>query len=176
VGVADLDRAAVVRRLQASYGAGQTVAVADATPTDAERLRVLVGHDGPAKWAAGVPRAALVAFRRVAIDENRAQSETTVVMPRQQTATIGVAAAAGRREADRRVLERLTTVFAASPVVSDATGGPSNLLNLTTAYVSRAIQSNSNGDEVQVVNTAYGARSFLNQSDFYYVLQEADFH
>ena len=71
VGAADLDREAVVRRLRASYEAGQTVALADATPGDAERLRVLVGHDGPARWAADVPRAALVAFRKVAIDGAR---------------------------------------------------------------------------------------------------------
>jgi len=135
-----------------------------------------VGHDSPARWAEGAPSAALVAFRKVAGDGNRAQSETTVVMPRQAATIAGDSAAAGNRAADRRVLERLTMVFAASPMVVDPPGGPSNLLNLTTSYVSRAIQSNANGDEVQVVNTVYGARSFLNQSDFFYVFQEADFH
>lgn len=173
VGVADLDSETVIRRLRASYEAGETVALAGAGPGDAERLRVLVGHDSLAQWAAEIPRAALVAFRKVAIDGGRTQSETTVVMPRQAA---GVSAAAGHRAADRRVLERLTTVFAASPMVADPPGGPSNLLNLTTSSVSRAIQSNANGDEVQVVNTVYGARSFLNQSDFFYVFQEADFH
>lgn len=176
VGVADLDRPGIVGRLRASYDAGQTVALTDATPADAERFRVLVGHDVPARWSASVPKVALVAYRKSAIDGNRSQDETTVVLPRQATTTAPARAAAGNREADRRVLERLTTVFAAAPVVALASGDPSNLLDLTTAYVSRAIQSDSDGDEVQVVNTAYGARSFLNRSDFFYVFQEADFH
>ena len=62
VGAADLDRPGVVQRLRASYDAGQTVAVANATPGDAERLRALVGHDSPAQWSAAVPRAALDAL------------------------------------------------------------------------------------------------------------------
>jgi hypothetical protein len=176
VGAADLDRPAVVRRLIESYDAGQTVALANATPDDAERLRAIVGHDSPARWAEDVPMAALVAFRKVALDGGRSQSETTVVMPRQAAPVTKAAAAAGKREADRRELERLTTVFAASPVVAEAPGGSSNLLNLTRSYISRNIQTDVFGNEIQVVNTAYGARSFLNKSDFFYVFQEADFH
>jgi len=43
--------------------------------------------------------------------------------------------------------------------------------------VSRNIQTDGLGNEIQVVNTAYGARAFSpNNNDFYYVFQEADFH
>src|SRR5205807_2278332 len=30
------------------------------------------------------------------------------------------------------------------------------------------------GDAVQIVDTVYGVRSFMNQADFFYVLQETD--
>lgn len=180
VGAADLDDGGVVAQLRASYAAGQTVAITNATPREAERLRVLVGQDAPVGWAADIPRADLVAFRKSAIDGSRSQSEATVVLPRVD-ATPGTAlsareARAGRNEADAGLLGRLTTVFAATPTVAAPPSGVPNLLNLTSVYESKSIQTDTIGDQLQVVNQVYGARSFLNSSDFYYVLQEVDLH
>ncbi len=42
--------------------------------------------------------------------------------------------------------------------------------------MSHAIQTDYYGNQVQIVNSVWAARSFLNSADLYYVLQETDYH
>lgn len=82
--------------------------------------------------------------------------------------------------ADTTDLQALNRVFSATPVVPETAprvgdSPQQNLIDIAESYESHAIQTDSNDNQVQLVNTVWAARSFLNSSDFYYVLQEADF-
>lgn len=80
--------------------------------------------------------------------------------------------------ADSNDIKALSRVFSARPhLPAPPPGDPQqNLINLAESYESHAVQTDSSyGDQVQLVNIAYAARSFLNSSDFYYVLQESSY-
>lgn len=84
-----------------------------------------------------------------------------------------------RREvADRQDLEALRDrVFAAEPELSLLpTDSPEqNLTDLTQAYNTHTIQSDSHGNQVQIWNSVWAVRSFQNSADYYYVYQELDY-
>jgi hypothetical protein len=83
--------------------------------------------------------------------------------------------------ADRNDIEALGRVFSATAVVPEpppqlqSGNQQQNLLEIAESYETHAVQSDSFGDQAQVVNTVWSVRSFLNSADFYYVLQEADY-
>ena len=84
----------------------------------------------------------------------------------------------GERRADNGAIEWLSRVFSGTPVLPDPTPGDSpenNLINLANSYESSAIATDTNGNETQIVNWVWSARSFQDQQDLYYVLQEVDF-
>jgi hypothetical protein len=81
--------------------------------------------------------------------------------------------------ADSNDIEALSKIFSATPDVPEPPPGGNpqqNLLQLAESYESHAIQSDSYGNQVQLVNTVWAARSFLNPTDLYYLLQEVDYH
>ena len=86
-----------------------------------------------------------------------------------------------RAIADRNDIEALGRVFSATAVVPEpppqlqSGDQQQNLLEIAESYETHAVQSDSFGDQAQVVNTVWSVRSFLNSADFYYVLQEADY-
>ena len=86
-----------------------------------------------------------------------------------------------RAIADRNDIDALGRVFSATAVVPEpppqlqSGNQQQNLLEIAESYETHAVQSDSFGDQAQVVNTVWSVRSFLNSADFYYVLQEADY-
>jgi hypothetical protein len=174
VGAADLQDPQVVDLLKQSYGEGQTVALADATDADADQLRQLLGYEGKAEWPADVPKAALVAFRETDLGV-RTHHSMDVILPRELSPRLG---AAGRRASDERMIGVLSRLFSATPVVPGASPGSSpmnNLLEVADSYQTSMVGTGQYGDQVQIVNSIWAARSFLNSEDLYYVLQEVDY-
>jgi hypothetical protein len=84
-----------------------------------------------------------------------------------------------RRLADRNDIQALSRIFSATAFVPPRSLEDSpqqNLINLAESYQSHAIASDSYGNQVQLVNSVWAVRSFMNSADLYYVLQEADYH
>jgi hypothetical protein len=83
-----------------------------------------------------------------------------------------------QRAADAADVKALERVFSATPVVPGKPPGADtqNLINLAESYESHGVQTDSNGNQVQLINTVWAARSFLNSADFYCVNQEVDYN
>lgn len=171
VSAADLRRPGVGAALRRAYATGRTVALADATPKAAERLRTLLGQPSSVTFPDGMTRAALIAFRRVQVD-GRTQFNTDLLGPRPAAARVKALGTGPTLAATMldRVLDPSPAVakFPASGAVDN------NLLNATTSYESSALVTNNIGDETQVIDMVWNARAFDLQQDFYYVLQETD--
>ena len=183
VGPAELLDDAIVDLLSRSYQAGHTIALAGAEATDAELLRRLLGHTSGASWDAGIPQADLIAYRRAIRPDGQLHESTSILVPRQAVEGLSRAEARrGRREADMLAVEALSGVFSGTPVLTDSDGVCMNvspeqcLQTLASSYESKTLASNTAGMQVQLVNSVWGARSFQNQEDLFYVLQEIDYH
>jgi hypothetical protein len=184
VGPADLFTASIIDQLRAAYEAGQGVALTNATQASIERLHDLLEHRGSAQAPPDVASADLVAFRKAFRADGQLHSSSHVLLPRTTAAgTMGVLTTKDKdrqqrqRIADANDVKALQRIFSATAVVPSEPPGDDqqNLVNLAESYVSHGIQSDTNGDQVQLVNTVWAARSFLNSSDFYYINQEADY-
>jgi hypothetical protein len=187
VGGTDLLDAGLVDVLRTAYQAGHTIALASAGATDGELLRALLGHTSGGRWDASIAQADLVAFRRAPRPGGRTHESTAVLLPRVAVELPRAQARRGQREADMRAIEWLSGVFSGTPVVPElASVGdgacltvvpPSQCLQtLADSYQSSVVQSNTSGDQVQTVNSVWALRSFMNQVDLYYILQEVDYH
>ncbi|MDX2035589.1 MAG: hypothetical protein SFX72_02970 [Isosphaeraceae bacterium] len=169
IAASDLRDARTVELIKASYAGGHTVALARARVADAEALARLLGDPRPVNLPNGLPRADLVAFRKSAAGGLPTFEISTLVPVFDRLPTQTAVRAA--RATDREYLGR---VF--SPVHQvkgrQAFGDPSDdLTALASAYVS-TIKYDGNTGTTQIVTTVYSARSFSQQSDYYYVLQE----
>ena len=178
VGAADLVHEHVADFLKASYRAGHAITLTGPHAAEAEQLRLLLGHSSGVNWDASIARVELVAFRRATRPDGRLHESVTTVFPRAAVELPPDQARHGRRKADARTIAWLSGVFSGTPVVPDPAprdNGPvQNLLALADSYQSSAIQSDDAGNSVQAVNSLWSVRSFQNQSDLYYVLQELD--
>lgn len=199
VGPADLDVPWIVAKLEAAYEAGFAVAVTNADPFTIDRLHDLVLHEGRAHPGPAVGRVLLAAFRKVERPDGQLHYGSHLLLPRvgQETprtikprprlgATprrlprLFAGPQPGGDEADRSDLRGLERIFAETP---ELPGPPppgqitqQNLLELAESYESHAIQTDTYGNSVQLTNTVWGARSFTDSVDLYYVLQEVDSH
>jgi hypothetical protein len=177
VGAADLGDTKIVDLLKRSYSAGHTVSLANATANDAALLPSLLDHQGGATWDSAHPRMDLVSFRKATRPDGRMHFITEMVAPRKVVSSPRDLLEKGEQLADLGVIESLSQTFAETPVVPDPPPGDdsANLLQLADSYQSKGIGSdNSTGNVIQLVNQVWAARSFLNQFDLYYVLQEFD--
>ncbi len=81
--------------------------------------------------------------------------------------------------ADSNDIQALSRIFSAKPDVPESPPGSNpeqNLLQLAESQQWHPIQSDTYGNQVQLVNTVWAVRSFVNSADLYYVLQEVDYH
>jgi hypothetical protein len=204
VGPADLFTSWIVDQVQSTYEAGHAVALTNATTASIQRLHDLLGHHGSAEPARGGATADLVAFRKAFRTDGELHSSSHVLLPRATSDTSHLSKKAKkqfqrlpkkvkrklrnlgnrvRQEqrglADSNDIQALGRFFSPTPEVPEPpppTGSPQqNLLELAESYESHAIQSDSYGNQVQVVNTVWAARSFMNSADLYYFLQETDY-
>jgi hypothetical protein len=85
-----------------------------------------------------------------------------------------------RRLADRNDVQALNRIFSATPELPPGPqlgAGPNpNIVQLAESYQSHVIQTDQYSNQIQIVNSVWAARSFLDSQDLYYVLQETDFH
>jgi hypothetical protein len=178
VGVADLRNGRIVDQLKRDYDGGQPVALTNATPESVAALASVLGYPAPPVFPADAGRAEVVTFRKT--DQGgRTLFSTSVLEPVVNVPTTPAQRLAGRRAnalADRAFLEGAFTADPAMPAPVGGASTESNLIDLANAYQSSVLVKNDHGDNIQIVNTAYAARSFLNQEDLYYVSQEVSDH
>lgn len=182
VGPRDLFRQSTIAELKAAYVAGQGVALAKPTPASIQRLHDLLGHRGSAQPASSATGADLVAFRQSLRADGQRHSSSHVLLARKSVSIASGASPHKNKDrqqgmADANDIKALQRVFSATPIVPTTTPGdaPQNLVNLAESYESHGIQSDAYGNQVQVINSVWAARSFLNSADFYYVNQEVDY-
>jgi hypothetical protein len=179
LGVADLGDARLAPLLAEAYQAGQAVVLTNATAADAAQLRRLLGHPGAAEGPQGDEPAALIFVRQAPRPGGTTDYSTGIfahLLP-PATPTQGPALEPGP---DERTSELLSRVFAATAIVPEAPGDSSgnNLLQLANSYTSSHVVQDPNfspDNQVQIVNSVWNVRSFQNQEDLYYVLQEVDY-
>jgi hypothetical protein len=205
VGPADLSNSTIVNRLQAAYEAGQAVALTNATTASIQRLHDLLGHRGLAEPVPGSATVDLVAFRKAFRSDGQLQSSSHLLLPRAAATASPLNKKAKkrlnrlpkkvkrklrnlaqrqqrqqRRLADSTDIQALSRIFSATPFVPEqpplGSSPQQNLLQLAESYMSHAIQSDYYGNQIQLINTVWAARSFLQSADLYYVLQETDYH
>jgi Ca2+-binding RTX toxin-like protein len=174
LGPADVADAQVVPLLQETYAAGQAIVLLNATAADYAQLRALLGHPNTAEGLKDGETAALVFVRKASRPGTKTYDYSTGIFHHAPSASALVASS----HLDKRKLELLTRIFSATAIVPRAPrSSPSNdLLKIADSYTSSSISENSSGSQVQVVNSVWDVRSFQNQADFYYVLQEVDYY
>ncbi len=202
LGPQDLEAPWIVARARETYAAGHAVALTEATADQVERLRALLGHRGSAQLTEDHAAAELVAFRKALRPDGKAHFSSHLLLPRVDASPrahgphgkhalrgLRRAAARARKVAKRRAKEQQETadrgdlevlrtrIFSVDPELPELPedSPEQNLMNLAESYLSHTVRSNSDGEQVQIVNTVWAARSFTNQADLYYVLQELDY-
>jgi hypothetical protein len=205
VGPADLSNSTIVTRLQAAYDAGQPVGVTNATEASIDRLHDLLGHQGLAQPVPGGTAVDLVAFRKAQRPDGQFHFSSHLLLPR-AAATTGALTKKDKKRlnrlpkkvkrklrnlaqrqqrqqqrlADSTDIQALSRIFSATPFVPEqpplGSSPQQNLLQLAESFMSHAIQSDYYGNQIQLINTVWAARSFLQSADLYYVLQETDYH
>lgn len=176
--LADPEIAAFVRKV---YQSGLTTGVVTPAPDDAEDLRAAAGRDFPVSLDQSNSGAPLVAIRE---DNAQACCERHVfktnILSSRDLAQYGNRT--GNRRADERELKWLKEVFrevSRSPVsqtsperlIATPQATTDDITQLANSTVTNQIQTNSWGSELQVTNSIYTARSFLQYLDYYFVSQ-----
>ncbi|MFZ0589030.1 MAG: IPT/TIG domain-containing protein [Bryobacteraceae bacterium] len=172
LGPADLADQRLLSLLQQAHTAGQAVVITNATQTDSENLRLMLGHPNAANAATGSTGAAAGAttpltFFRTAQRPGTKAYDYSVGLFNDLSSPL-----------DDRMIESLSQVFSAMAIVPQAPGdSPTNdLQNLANSYRSTNINTDDSGNSVRVTNMVWAVRSFQNQADYYYVQQEADYY
>jgi hypothetical protein len=173
LGAADVADGRIAPLLQEAYAAGQAVVLTNATAADAERLRARLGHPNAAEMPGSQRPVPLTFVRRAPRPGTLANDFSTGVFAHALTTS----AHSRPRGPDERTIELLSRVFSATGIVPEGPADtPSNdLLQLANSYTSSAVAQDDSGDQVELTNSVWNVRSFQNQSDFYYVRQEATY-
>ena len=175
LGPADLSDARTVAAIKDAYAAGQTVALLNATAADYARLRAVLGHPNAADGPTGSETADLYFVRKVLRPGTLAYDYQTGLFQHDPTA---LSSAPGRDLTQRR-LELLSRVFAAGANVRDdcpTNSGTNDLTCLADNYFSTSTSTYApTGSSDTLSDSVYNVRSFLNQDDFYYVYQVAEY-
>jgi hypothetical protein len=178
VGRADLGDAAIAERVKAAYGGGHAIGLTSSDAAAMEQLRRLLGHSSGITWDASAGHVDLLVLRRATRPDGHLHEMTALLFPRVAVPLPAGHAGHGRRKADARTVAQLSAVFSATPFAPDPAPGDNgpdqNLVDLATSYESQGIQSDTSGNTIQVINNLWSVRSFLNQSDFYYVQQNVN--
>lgn len=180
LGTPDLGDAQIEPLLREAYNAGQAVALTNATAADAARLHRLLGHPN-AVGPRGDETAALIFVRKAPRPGGTADDYSTGIFaqsfaqpPLPATSAKGLA----RGSDAERTIELLSRVFSEIAIVPEGLGdSPENdLLKIADSYTTHTTNQDSFGNQVQITNSAWSVRSFTNQNDLYYILQELDFY
>ncbi len=170
IGPADLRMPWVVERLKVAYEAGHAIGLTNATAARLERLRDLLGHRGSAEAFHGGKPIHLAAVRKALRADGQLNFSSHLLLPRE-----GKIPWRWQRIADRNDVNALSRIFSDTPFLPPAPPDDSpqqNLLLLADSYISHVIATGFQGSQVEIINSVWDARSFLNSADLYYVLQQ----
>ena len=173
---ADLHHPGVLKAVIRAYDASQPVALVAATNRAVTLLEARIGHPGLIAFPKGVKRLELVSFQNVDVG-GRNVLRTSVLLPKTHARVKPGERLSGLRTADRRAADFLNKVFTAPPNLPVPTGvgdQSQSLLQIADAYQVSTLGQNAHGDDMQIVDTIYAARSFTGAKDLYYVEQEID--
>lgn len=164
LGPSDLGDEQLLKQMQQDIAAEQSVIETDATEAQLEQLRLLLKLPAPASETNSI-QSALAFFRRDHRPGTKAYDNR-----------VGYFASLPQ-QLDEWTIQLLSQVFSATAIVPKA---PSNsaendLQDLAETYTSSFTSMNYNGYVVQIVNSVWAVRSFMNDSDFYYALQAVDY-
>lgn len=175
LGAADLAAQQSLSQSQSLLGgartAGQSVVITNATYADSENLRLLLGHPNAATGSDGNQpgfgangTAPLVFFRTTPRPGTQAFNYSTGFLASVPDAM------------DDSTIEWLSQIFSTTAIVPQAPRDSSSndLLKLANSYMSTA-RWVVGGSPIQITNSAWAVRSFSNQADYYYFLQEVDY-
>jgi hypothetical protein len=172
LGSADMGDQQVLSELQAVRAAGQSVVVTDATAAQSEQLRLQLGHPNSANALSGSNSGSTA----------DATQAVTYFRTAQRPGTKAYDYSTGKfnnlsSPLDDWTTQWLSQVFSATAIVPQAPNdSPSNdLQTLANSYTSKNAVEDGQGDLAQIANSVWGVRSFQNNTDFYYVLQEVDY-
>jgi hypothetical protein len=155
--------------------AGQAVVLTSGTDADSEQLRLMLGHPNAAHRStesAAAEAAPLAYFRKAHRPGTKANDYSTGYFKNLSGPL------------SDRMIEFLSRVFSATAISPPAPGSSSSapgdspandLQKLADSYTSSTVSSDSQGAGLQLANSVWDVRSFDNNADFYYVLQEADY-
>jgi hypothetical protein len=170
LGPSDLGDEQLLGPMLRDVAAGQSVVATDATGTQLGNLRLLLNLPTAASQPTS-SQSALAFFRRDPRPGTKAYDNYVgyfTSLP---------------QSLDEWTTQLLSQVFSATAIAPNAPGdsqalgdSPTNdLQNLADSYTSSAVNQDGKGNSVQIVNSVWAVRSFQNSTDFYYVLQEADY-
>jgi Ca2+-binding RTX toxin-like protein len=174
VGAADLRGGGFGGLLKRDYNDGQTVALANATPSSTASLARILDDSGQVNFPDGVRRAELVAFRKIN-QGGQTVFSTSILLPTTHVQVPRADRKEGRQLDAQGVSNYLQQVFSATPAVAaqPQLGGPAqDLLTIADAKMQITQYHDSSGAQLQLTNTVYDVRSFTNMADYYYVSQE----
>jgi RTX calcium-binding nonapeptide repeat (4 copies) len=189
LGVSDLSMADFAL-VQQAYAAGQAVLVTNGMKADAEHLRIILGHPNSVTKPTGNQsddtQIAISYFRQVLRPGTSAHQYHTGSVPTLDSTL------------NDTMIERLSQIFSANDIISQAPttsqlqtaaaqskisptavgdGTPNNLQSIADSYLADTSYTEPTyGVSTQINNSAWAVRSFANQTDFYYVLQEVDYY
>ena len=170
---ADLADASIIPLLQQAYAAGQAVAITNATSDDGARLRTLLGHPNAVESPTPGEKADLIFFRKAPRAGTATNDYSTGIF--YHPAHTGRLVAG--QQPDEYTIEALSRVFSATAITPQAPSDtPANdITKLADSYTLTAKQTGDSGFQVSVTNSVWDARSFMNESDFYYVMQTVSY-
>jgi hypothetical protein len=174
VGAADLRNGRIANQLKNDYAGGQPVALTNATPDTAAALASMLGDPAPVAFPAGVSQVELVTFRKIN-QGGRTMFSTSILPPMVHVSVASADREAGLRLDAQGVRTYLQGVFTATPAVpaQPKVGGPvQDLLAIANSYSITNLYHDDSGAQLQLTDTIYNVRSFLNAADYYYVSQE----
>jgi hypothetical protein len=173
LGATDLGDTRIEPLLREAYQAGQAVALTNATDDDAARLRSLLGHPNAADPTTEANPSALIFVRKTPRPGGTFDFSTGAFpdfsLPEPP---------ARAHEASERAIELMSRIFSTMAILPKLPDdSPENdLLKIADSYTTHTTNQDSFGNQVQITNSAWSVRSFTNQNDLYYILQELDFY
>jgi hypothetical protein len=172
LGADDVYDARYVPLLEEAYRAGQAVALTNATPAHAARLRSLLGHPHAADATTDAAGAALIFVRKAPRPEGTFDYSTGTFPYPPMPVTL-----AQQGDTDERTTELLSRVFSTTAIVPELPDDSpeNNLIKIADSYTASIVKSDADNNQIQITDHAWSVRSFDDQQDLYYILQEIDF-
>ncbi len=183
VGLTNATQASIERLHDLLQHHGSVQLVPGGAEVDLVVFRKAQRPDGQFNFSSHVlfPRAASTTGVLTKEDKQRLKRVSKSLRRKLRRKLVNLRTSQQQETADRADIQALNRVFSATPELPASPPPGScddqeNIYCLAESYQSHPIKTDQSGNQVQIVDTVWAARSFLDSQDLYYVLQEADFH